>query len=557
MDITTAMKTLIAQADSKILARGKALYAQGCVANLTQTAEGEFEAKVLGSEGDLYEVYITVKDGEPEDYGCDCPYDWGPVCKHLVAVVLAVQAGKYKSAEPEAPKKKTQKQQGISALLQDIDPTDLRYFIAQYAERDQKFDNALRVRFAQPDFDAELKKIKRSVNAVLADVSDWDTHDRWGGVDIDTSEILYEIEQRMEQGHIRLAFAGLEALYVGLLENFEYQGECELSMEAEDCLKRMADIAEQVTEPRDREYIFERCVTLADLEKGRRYGADYADQLLTIASQFVAPENRAQLEEALARHTTGYSVDRFALLHLELIERLDGEAAGRDYVAAHLHIESMCKIALDEALFKRDFTRAEALCLDFIRDREDKGWRSCTGWYNTLLSIYDKTGEAEKQIAIARNLLLEKCDFGYYAVLKKLLKKQGDWEAAYPDVREKCKARLPVSTYMQLLLDEKEAALLLAEVRKQPHTIFTYGAFLAKTYPEEAFTLFWDEIKQLAERASSRTMYHDICGKIKLLADAGGMEDAEALIDLLRQRNARRPAFLDELRQAEGKIRRK
>jgi len=47
------------------------------------------------------------------------------------------------------------------------------------------------------------------------------------------------------------------------------------------------------------------------------------------------------------------------------------------------------------------------------------------------------------------------------------------------------------------------------------------------------------------------------CGKIKLLADAGGIEDAEALIDLLRQRNARRPAFLDELRLAEGKIRRR
>jgi len=475
-NLAHVLNTLIDQADGKVLARGKVLYAQGCVVRLSQADEGEFEAKVLGSEGDPYEVYITMKDGEIEDYGCDCPYDWGPVCKHLVAVALAVQAGKYKSAEPESAKQKKQKPQGIDTLLQDIAPAELRDFLVKYAEHDPKVENALRVRFAQPDFDAELKKIKRSVNAALADVSDWDTHDRWGGADVDTSEILFEIEQRAEQGHIRLAFAGLEALYVGLLENFEYQGECELSMEAEDCLERMADIAGQATDPGDRAYIFGSCIALADSDKGKSYGADYEDRLLAIAADFVTPENRGQLEEALERHERGYSSDLFALIHLEVIERLDGEAAGRAYVAAHLGIESMCKIALDEALDQRDYARAEALCCDYIREKEEKGHRNVTSWYNTLLSIYDKTGEPEKQIAIARKLLLEKCDYSYYAVLKKLLQKHSDWKSEYPAIREQGKTRLPISTYMQLLLDEKEAALLLGEVRKQPHTIYTYAS---------------------------------------------------------------------------------
>ena len=108
---------------------------------------------------------------------------------------------------------------------------------------------------------------------------------------------------------------------------------------------------------------------------------------------------------------------------------------------------------------------------------------------------------------------------------------------------------------MQLLWEEKEAALLLVEVQKKPHTVCTYGLFLAETYPDEVYCIFWEEIKALAERASDRSMYREVCNKIRLLADAGGIEDAEALIDLLRQRNHRRPAFLDELQQVEGKIR--
>ena len=47
MDLTTAMKTLIEQSDSKVLARGKALYAEGYIERLAKTAEGEFEAEVL------------------------------------------------------------------------------------------------------------------------------------------------------------------------------------------------------------------------------------------------------------------------------------------------------------------------------------------------------------------------------------------------------------------------------------------------------------------------------------------------------------------------------
>lgn len=50
---------------------------------------GLFEAVVQGSDG--YTVRVRVKGSTVTEHVCDCPYDPGPVCKHVVALILCVQ----------------------------------------------------------------------------------------------------------------------------------------------------------------------------------------------------------------------------------------------------------------------------------------------------------------------------------------------------------------------------------------------------------------------------------------------------------------------------------
>ena len=46
-----------------------------------------FRAEVEGSE--VYEVYVELDEEDTVlSSECDCPYDNGPVCKHLAAVLL-------------------------------------------------------------------------------------------------------------------------------------------------------------------------------------------------------------------------------------------------------------------------------------------------------------------------------------------------------------------------------------------------------------------------------------------------------------------------------------
>jgi uncharacterized Zn finger protein len=75
--------------DDTILKRGLQYFRKGLVEEPEELSHGEFEAIVLGSEP--YRVTVTIRDGEVTNHTCSCPYDMGPVCKHVVAVLFVLQ----------------------------------------------------------------------------------------------------------------------------------------------------------------------------------------------------------------------------------------------------------------------------------------------------------------------------------------------------------------------------------------------------------------------------------------------------------------------------------
>ena len=71
----------------KIFERGEAYYEDNTVGRIKRTGD-IFKAKVEGTE--TYRVELTIRAGKPPKIYCDCPYDYGDVCKHGIALGLAV-----------------------------------------------------------------------------------------------------------------------------------------------------------------------------------------------------------------------------------------------------------------------------------------------------------------------------------------------------------------------------------------------------------------------------------------------------------------------------------
>jgi uncharacterized Zn finger protein len=77
---------------------GASYYAEGAVGKVTRDGD-TFNAYVQGTE--MYKVRLRIANGRVEKH-CTCPYSKDGLCKHAVAVALAVIDGRYESATPPA-----------------------------------------------------------------------------------------------------------------------------------------------------------------------------------------------------------------------------------------------------------------------------------------------------------------------------------------------------------------------------------------------------------------------------------------------------------------------
>lgn len=75
--------------EARIYWRGVEYFEDGSVTQLTTDGNGHWSAVVAGSKD--YETEVDIdSDGEISWY-CDCPYDRGAMCKHVVAMLLAMK----------------------------------------------------------------------------------------------------------------------------------------------------------------------------------------------------------------------------------------------------------------------------------------------------------------------------------------------------------------------------------------------------------------------------------------------------------------------------------
>lgn len=122
-----------------------------------------------------YEVVIDDSFEEPET-SCSCPYDWGGLCKHILAVGLEILAGNYKSIAPEV----IEENEKHSLLIDDVDfykniyekatPAQKRAFLKQLFLKNRD----LRAQFVQflkekevPISNINIIEIRDKVNAVF------------------------------------------------------------------------------------------------------------------------------------------------------------------------------------------------------------------------------------------------------------------------------------------------------------------------------------------------------------------------------------------------------
>jgi uncharacterized Zn finger protein len=120
---------IMALAGLEVQDRGYQLFSRGKV--LEGSRQGRrYSARVQGSAPYPYRTWIDL---EKQDWGCSCPYDWGPVCKHVVALAYAIQEAPEIFQSRRKQKKKPADPKQLA--LQELSDEDLLELLWELAEQ--------------------------------------------------------------------------------------------------------------------------------------------------------------------------------------------------------------------------------------------------------------------------------------------------------------------------------------------------------------------------------------------------------------------------------------
>lgn len=552
--------------DQPILKRGLTYFRNGQVSEPVEGAPGEFEAVVAGAE--LYTVQLVIERGEVVEHVCSCPYDMGPVCKHVAAVLFSLRKDELglkvkKASTNSAGAKKTSKRKTVAervdALLEAVDPGDLKQFVREQASQSVQFRNLVLATFATPDSGESKSFYTQQLTAIVRSAKDrsgfigWSESNR---VAKGVANILEMAHKHFEARNYREGVLVCIAVMEKLLGALDHADDSDGSIAGciSDACAMMLAVAQSKPDASIRKQLLDYCMKA--VEKRLYYGWNWHLGMLEMAAELVeSDEERRALLAALEREGgSGYDGKAAQGLKYGLMAKTGGEAAADAWLEANLGNPELRRIALRKAMERRDFDKVRGLAEDGIAHDKPKYPRLVAEWHDWLLKIAEAQGERELVTQYARLLFFQSNRFqeNYYAILKQQIEPER-WvpfvEELLGEIESSRKPYIPQELLAGIFISEGWMERLLNLLRQLPtlHTIEEYESRLAGQYPAELVELYAQTIADYLKENVGRNHYQEACRYLRRMIKLGGREKANGVIADLRRLYPQRRALMEEL----------
>ncbi len=560
--------------DEKILERGLRYFKNGAVGDPEELEPGLYEVLVSGTEN--YTVRLRVKNEAITENVCDCPYDLGPVCKHVAAVIfhlrqteLAGVVRERKETTPRPARKMASSRSGgkktvadqVQALLEKLDREAVDRFILERATEDRAFRSTFLAEFAhlgegrsKATYAAQLKALLRG-------------RDHWGlarPLSATAAKLLERAKRYIADAEyataLIIATAVAEELVKALDSVDDSSGHVGSTInEAVDLLNTIAGAGDAAM----REEVVAYCIMAA--EKELYEGWDWHQACIGIAVDHVVRKaDTARLRKLIeADGRTPYHDAIAGRLMLVLLRRTEGEAAADRYLRAHLHIAEFRAHCIAQAIAVKHYDEATRLAEEAITHdvEEDKARpygatpHFVSQWTHQLLDIALAQQDAAKAVEHARAMFIHihNCDREkMYGVMRAYIpptRRPHFIEQLVKDI--KARSRFPSFDHIAFVLVKEERwHELLSELKGQPRpgTIEQYEAYLAEGHAAELADLYANAIRhELKAGFTGRKDYQRAARHIRRMVKLGQRAKADALTAELRSTYPKRSALLEEL----------
>jgi hypothetical protein len=543
----------------QILERGRRYYTRGHVVDLSLDDEAEWSAVVEGTE--LYDVHIVQAAGGELLAICTCPYDYGPICKHIAATLYAIEEAfpEYREGRRrKSSKPRRTRADRLRDALQAAPPAQLVDLLLELADADRDIMNRLLLRFdAVGDKPADYRQLIKDALR---------SPDRHGFLDYRaTMQAASRVAVILNQAGDVLPAHPQRALTI-------YQAVFELSVvamtQADDSSGMLGGIIEEALDglrqcrdrlpPTDQDKLFS--YVLQQTANEHVAGWNWRWDLFEIAVDLADDEpKRAALEEALeacrseASDSKGddwsrrYLDERIDEVRLAIIQTYDGEAAALAFMLANRHHYSFRRQLIAYYFDRGDLDTAEQLVREGLAAVEQiRAYGHVTSYREWLLVIAQRHGDMTGVIAEARKLWLGRGEAKYLELLRESIP-VAEWES----FREALLADEACQPHMaaHLLAADGLWLRLLELILKSPSLIGPYRNDLETRFPDEMADLYASIVTRKLAVTSDRPTYQEAVAYLQRMMLMGHAEQAEALARDFIARYPKRRAMVEELKQ--------
>jgi len=545
-----------------ILARGLSYFRNGRVKDPDELRSGEYEFIVEGTED--YSVNIRVQNRTITEYVCNCPYDMGPVCKHVAAAIFFLQEDELelsksvKKTKKTASKKRKTIADQVNDLLEKIPHDELKGFIREKTEKERDFRNMFLASFAHFNERESKTMYVNQIKSILKTASDRHGFIDWSAtryVGKATYDLIEKAQKHIEIRNYKSALLISQAVLEQLVEALQFSDDSngDIGSNIEAAFDILYQVALENEDEITRKQLIEYCFKAYDEEIYK--GWDWHIGVLNLSAILINTEDEA--EKVLSRidqpDLSEFEYEASQKIKYEVLQKTKGEQAAHDYLEQNISNPEFRRQAIQKSLDRQDFNRANYLAQEGVQqDMQDKPGLA-KEWYDWLLKIALAQDNTERIIEYARYLFIDnfRSEQDYYQVLKEQVE-PGNWndfvEGIIEDIHSK-KRWLDPHLLGSIYIREEWWERLLNLIRNSPglRTIEQYEKYLSSIYSNELAILYASAIEEYLENNVGRNHYQTACRYLRRMIKIGEREQANNTISKLRENYPNRRALMEEL----------
>ena len=554
----------------EITERGYDYFTSNCVDGLEKVSPGLWVAEVHGTE--IYTVQVKMNQTAIKRWSCDCPYDFGPVCKHVVAVLyeIAEQANSGKEQKAGTKGKKAAKDK-IREIAEKVTKEELWNFVLDLSVSDRSFKNRLIANFADLlDEDSPLKYkmiIKSYYKAA---------QDRHGFVDYRSAyrltEPLYDLAEKaadlLAAGNKKESLTICKSLLEEVplfLNNMDDSdgGVGDILYLVLNTLTEITDAAPPLMKDELFDYILE------EFPKQKYHDFGFDDYFLELFPSLISSEEQEekfmklidlQIKEKKSKSYSSYSVTQLIKTKADYLFLQGREEEALTLIEENLELPDFREMLVDRAISFGDFAQAKSLCLEGVEIAKKEHFPGhIQQWQQKLYEIARKEEDLPEQRKLARQLFFDNhYSMEWYKELKSLWP-QKEWAEQCEELIHHIKGKHQrggyggVDTMARIFVEERYHSRLLKLLQLNSGNIRfteTYGSHLTEEYPEEVLELYENGVREAVKNTGRKEYKRVVAYLHKMRNMKGGDELVPELLKQFLQEYNNRPAMRDEFRKA-------